>query len=123
MSTHRKERSRHWETFRGWHREESLWREIYARTVSALIAAFLIFVVAAAAGFVTVYREQVIRVLLAIAVVVAMFAYLNFANNAIQRRVKEGRLEEGSNLYWLLIVVFLIPPVAVLLYSLSTLPP
>jgi apolipoprotein N-acyltransferase len=56
------------------------------------------------------------------AVVAAIFAYLYFANNAIQRWVKEGRLDEGSILYWLLIVAFLIPPIEVLLYSLSTLP-
>ncbi|GAA0977506.1 hypothetical protein ENKNEFLB_02098 [Nocardioides aquaticus] len=39
-----------WGTFRNWHTEASLYREIYTRTVSALIAAFVIYLVAVFAG-------------------------------------------------------------------------
>ena len=42
-----------WHTIRGWHGESTLYREIYARTVSALIAALVIYLIAAAAGVVT----------------------------------------------------------------------
>jgi hypothetical protein len=35
-----------WRVFRSWHGQESLWREIYTRTVSALTAAFVIYLVA-----------------------------------------------------------------------------
>jgi len=40
-------------TFRAWHREPSLWREIYTRTASALIAAFVIYRIAAFSGLVS----------------------------------------------------------------------
>lgn len=37
-------------TFRGWHHEPSLWREIYARTVSTLLAGFIAYLFGAWAG-------------------------------------------------------------------------
>ena len=42
-----------WETFKGWHGDSKLWREIYARTVSALIAALVIYLFALATGVVS----------------------------------------------------------------------
>lgn len=38
------------ETFKSWHHQESLWREIYARTISGLTVALVIFLVAVSAG-------------------------------------------------------------------------
>ncbi|WP_457202987.1 hypothetical protein [Nocardioides sp. HB32] len=42
----------HWDTFKSWHGQESLYREIYARTVATLAAALVIYLVAAMAGLV-----------------------------------------------------------------------
>ncbi len=39
-----------WRVFKSWHSEQSLWREIYARSASALIVAFVLYGVAALAG-------------------------------------------------------------------------
>ncbi len=39
--------------FAGWHREPSLWREIYTRTVATLLAAFVAYLVALISGQVT----------------------------------------------------------------------
>ena len=38
------------EVFAAWHKEPSLYREIYARTVAALAAAFVIYLIAVVAG-------------------------------------------------------------------------
>jgi hypothetical protein len=39
-----------WSIFTDWHKEPSLWREIYARTASALIAVAIVYGAGAAAG-------------------------------------------------------------------------
>ena len=43
-----------------WHTQESLYREIYARTVSALIAAFVIYLVATIGGYAPTYPGLVL---------------------------------------------------------------
>jgi hypothetical protein len=42
-----------WEVFKGWHREQSFWREVYARTVAGLSTVFVVFVVGVAVGAIT----------------------------------------------------------------------
>jgi hypothetical protein len=42
-----------WSTFVGWHREPTLWRDIYTRTVSGLVTVFVVYVVAAISGVVS----------------------------------------------------------------------
>lgn len=64
-----------WHTFRQWHREPQLWREIYTRTVSALAAAIVIYLVAAISGAVTREPAYIIAaVFAAIAVPLLLFS-------------------------------------------------
>jgi hypothetical protein len=75
--------------FRGWHGEASLWREIYARTVSALIAAFVIYLVAALAGVVDKKPAIVVSIaVLALGGLLLLFSL----KPAIVHRAKVGQL-------------------------------
>ena len=44
---------KHGAEFVSWHRQASLYREIYARTVASVLAVFIVYCVAAAAGLVS----------------------------------------------------------------------
>lgn len=62
------------ETFASWHREPSLYREIYARTVATLIAAGVVYLIAVAAGYVSERPAQVAIVMVIVAGVVALLS-------------------------------------------------
>lgn len=55
-----------WQTFTGWHRTEALWRELYARTVSGLTVALVVYIVGVFGG---VFSAQPLRVVFALATV------------------------------------------------------
>lgn len=84
-----------WETFKGWHHEESLWREIYARTVSTLIAASVILLIGVAAGVIKVHRDQILAVLSVAALMTAALALRLFIDC---RRLKKAGVEIPSGL-------------------------
>jgi len=57
----------HWDTFRFWHAEVSFWRDVYVRTVAALAAAAVIYLVAALAGLVSTAPLAVVGIVTVVA--------------------------------------------------------
>lgn len=89
----RHRQSKTWTTFRDWHRQESLYREVYTRTASAVIAAFIVYAVAALFGYVT-KTPLVAVILLLIGVTGARF--LTFVVLAVRYRDYTGPLMSGK---------------------------
>lgn len=46
-----------WQIFKGWHRERSFWREVYARTVAGIFTALAVVLVGVAAGVIRVHKN------------------------------------------------------------------
>ena len=71
-STGRNPLAGHWATFRSWHADVAFWREVYVRTIAALAAAAIVYLIAALAGFVSTAPLAVVG----IATVVATTPFL-----------------------------------------------
>jgi hypothetical protein len=52
----------HWDEFKSWHSGPALYREIYARTAATLLAAAVIYLIAAISGLVSVQPLAVVGV-------------------------------------------------------------
>lgn len=90
------------QTFVGWHKDDDkLWREIYARTVATLLAAFIAYMIALAAGQVSAQPLRVIGLFTAIALILGLlyFWFFDLLGTSANSSRKESALELGMSIW------------------------